>query len=186
MWATCNVGADKPEEYGLLFQFGRVDGYAYDDENHQFRTFEQNTQDTGNEYIPKTASGKTYNVGETLDLKDDAAHINMGGVWRMPTNDELQELINNTSHEVTSINEVQGMMFTSNKNNKQLFIPFVGYWSEDDRFIEAGSSASVWSSQVHAYAVDDAYLLYCDYGGNPSDDNYSRSYARSVRGVFKK
>ena len=42
MWATCNVGATKPEDYGLLFQFGRVDGYKYGDTNHKFRTNEQN------------------------------------------------------------------------------------------------------------------------------------------------
>ena len=59
MWATCNVGADKPEEYGLLFQFGRVDGYKYGDENHQFRTKEQNNQDTDNKYIPLTTSDET-------------------------------------------------------------------------------------------------------------------------------
>ena len=48
MWATCNVGADKPEDSGLLFQFGRVDGYAYNDSNNQFRTQNQNNEDTGN------------------------------------------------------------------------------------------------------------------------------------------
>ena len=52
IWAACNVGADKPEDSGLLFQFGRVDGYAYGDSNNQFRTEAQNTQDTGNSYIP--------------------------------------------------------------------------------------------------------------------------------------
>ena len=190
MWATCNVGATKPEEYGLLFQFGRVDGYAYDDENHQFRTYEQNTQDTGDEYIPKTASGKTYDVDETLDFVDDAAHINMGGIWRMPTNDELQELIDNTSQKVETINEVRGMMFTSNINEHQLFIPFVGYWSEDDGgFMDAGSGANVYSSQVYNSDVDYAYVLTCYSISdiNSTDISYdTRSYASSVRGVFKK
>ena len=187
MWATCNVGASKPEDEGLLFQFGQVDGYRFGDTNHNFRTNKQNKQDTGDEYIPKTASGKTYNVDETLDLEDDAARVNMGGVWRMPTNDELQELLDNTSNEVTAINEVQGMMFTSNKNGKQLFIPFAGYWFEDDGcFIESGSYAFVWSSQVHPYYVDNAYSLYCDSSGNANIYLYSRSSAFSVRGVFKK
>ena len=54
MWATCNVGGDKPEDEGLLFQFGRTDGYKYGDNDNQFRTAEQNTQETGNEAIPKT------------------------------------------------------------------------------------------------------------------------------------
>ena len=187
MWATCNVGASKPEDEGLLFQFGRVDGYKYGDENHKFRTIEQNTQDTGDEYTPVTTSGKKYNVGETLDFDDDAAHINMGGIWRMPTNDELQELIDNTTQKVKTINEVQGMMFTSNINEHQLFIPFVGYWyEEDDGFIESGSYAFVWSSQLFPFHVGTAYLLYCSSSDNANIYLYSRSSAFSVRGVFKK
>ena len=66
-WATCNLGATKSCEYGLLYQFGRVDGYAYDDENHQFRTMGENEEDTGSPYIPLTTSGKVYNAGEVLD-----------------------------------------------------------------------------------------------------------------------
>ena len=58
MWATCNVGADKPEDQGLLFQFGRVDGYRFGDTNHKFKLNKQNKQETGDEFIPKTASGK--------------------------------------------------------------------------------------------------------------------------------
>ena len=187
MWATCNVGASKPEDEGLLFQFGRVDGYRYNDSSNQFRTNAQNKQDTGNDYIPKTTSGKPYNAGETLDFDDDAAHINMGGVWRMPTNDELQELIDNTTQKVETINEVQGMMFTSNINEHQLFIPFAGYWYEDDGgFIESGSYAFVWSSQVFPYHVGIAYLLYCYSSGYADILNLNRSCAFSVRGVFKK
>ena len=87
MWATCNVGAVKPEDEGLLFQFGRVYGYKYGDTNHQFRTNTQNKQDTGSDYIPKTALGKTYNAGETLQPADDAVHVNMGGAWRIQSND---------------------------------------------------------------------------------------------------
>ena len=68
MWATCNVGASKPEDEGLLFQFGRVDGYKYGDNNNQFKTDDLTT-----------ASGKIYKENEILDLADDAAHVNMGG-----------------------------------------------------------------------------------------------------------
>ena len=65
MWATCNVGADKPEDYGLLFQFGRVDGYKYGDENHKFKTNKQNLEDgSAREYIPITSSCKVYNKNE--------------------------------------------------------------------------------------------------------------------------
>ena len=92
MWATCNVGATEPEDEGLLFQFGRVDGYKYRDRKNEFRTKEQNKQDTGDAYIPLTTSGKVYKKFEILDLEDDAAHVNMGGAWRMPTRNECEEL----------------------------------------------------------------------------------------------
>ena len=184
MWATCNVGANKPEDYGLLFQFGHVDGYAYNDRNNQFRTKYQNKQDTGDEYIPVTSSGNTYDKGTTLNLEDDAAHVNMCGKCKMPTNDELEELLNNTTHEVVTINRVKGMMFTSNINGRQLFIPFAGYWN--GRFYNIGDCARMWSSQVHPSTVDCAYRLYCYFKNDTNVFNDNRPYVFFVRGVFKK
>ena len=87
MWATCNVGATKPEDEGLLFQFGRVDGYLYNDKHNQFKT-----DDT-----PVTTSGKIYKKNDILDLDDDAAHVHIGGKWRMPTYEQLNELLDNTT-----------------------------------------------------------------------------------------
>ena len=189
MWATCNVGADKPEDSGLLFQFGRVDGYRYNDNNNQFRTNAQNKQDTGDEYIPVTTSGKVYKTGDILELEDDAAHVNMGGIWKMPTKDELQELIDNTTYDVVTVNGVQGMLFTSTKpgyEGKHIFIPFMqGYWS-DGRFAGAGSDASVLSSQVRPSNVIYACRLLCHSSGSANIDYNFRSDAFSVRGVFKK
>lgn len=183
MWATCNVGASKPEDEGLLFQFGRVDGYKYGAHN-EFRTKEQNKKDTGDEDIPLTTSGKVYKNYDILNLIDDAAHVNMRGKWRMPTEEQIEELVNNTTYKVETINGVKGMFLTSKMNNKQLFIPFAGWWYNDN-YYNAGYGAFVWSSQVCACFVDDAYSLDCN-----SDDAiiylYFRSQAFSVRGVFKK
>ena len=169
-----------------MFQFGRVDGYAYNDSNNQFRTDAQNIQDTGSSYIPLTTSGKTYKEGEILQTADDAAHVNMGGAWRMPTNGQLEELLNNTTHDVVTVNGVQGMLFTSTKpgyEGKQLFIPFAGYWP--GYFYGKGSYANMWSSQVHPSDVYSAYILYCYSSGDARIDYYYRSYAFSVRGVFQ-
>ena len=187
MWATCNVGADKPEDEGLLFQFGCVDGYKYGDKNDQFRTNDQNKQDTGNKFIPLTASGKAYKTNEILDLSDDAAHVNMGGKWRMPTKNDLEELIDNTTCEVVTINRVQGMLFTSKINSNKLFIPFMqGSWWNGNWEDWGRSYADVWSSQVHPSNVNYADLLYCDSSGNANIYGNVRSFAFSVRGVFKK
>ena len=186
MWATCNVGANKPEDHGLLFQFGRVDGYKYGDTNHKFKTNAQILKDGSvTKYIPLTTSGKTYNAGETLDLTDDAAHVNMGGKWMMPTRTQYSEMFINTTRKVETINGVKGMLFTSKINNKRLFIPFAGYWYNGS-FAAAGSDAYVWSSQVHPSDADDAYRLCCYSSGSAFIRSYNRSYAFSVRGVFKK
>ena len=178
MWATCNVGASKPEDEGLLFQFGRVDGYKYGDNNNQFKTNDLTT-----------ASGKIYKENEILDLADDAAHVNMGGKWKMPTQMQYSEMFNNTTHTVIkdlkNKQKVIGMLFTSKINNKRLFVPFAGYWYNGS-FAAAGSLAFVWSSQVHPSIVDFAYVLNCNSGGNAYISYEGRSYAFSVRGVFKK
>ena len=185
MWATCNVGATKPEDTGLLFQFGQVDGYKYGDKNNKFRTNNQNKQDTDNEYIPITSSGKTYDKNEILDLADDAAHVRMGDKWRMPTYDELKELFNNTTWELETINEVQGMMFTSKVNNKRLFVPFAGCWYNGN-FMGAGPRAYMWSSQVHTSDINYAFGICCNSSGSAYISRYRRSCAFSVRGVFIK
>ena len=185
MWATCNVGATNPEDEGLLFQFGRVDGYRYGDNDNNFIWNYQNDKDTGSEYIPLTTSGKVYRKNEILDLSDDAAHVNMGGAWKMPTKDQLEELYYNTTHNVETVNGVNGMMYTSNINGHQLFIPFIRgcYYNEDwenwDR-----SYNIVWSSQVHASYIGNVYNLYCDFHGTTKMYNDSRSSAFSVRAVF--
>ena len=183
MWATCNVGASKPEDSGLLFQFGRVDGYAYGSHN-EFKTKEQNIQDTGSKYTPLTTSCKVYKKTDILDLEDDAAHVNMGGKWRMPTKDELEELYNNTTHKVETINEVHGVMLTSNINGCQLFIPFGGYWNNlNDSFNYIRFVANIWSSQVYKDNKG-IYVLYCSSSGLAYIGLNYRSAAFLVRGVF--
>ena len=189
MWATCNVGTDKQEDEGLLFQFGRIDGYKYGDTNTKFRTKDQNLEDTGSKYIPLTTSGKVYRKNKILYLDDDAAHINMGGKWRMPTKNEIQDLLDNTRHEVANVNGVKGMLFTSNINEHKLFIPFMqgpwifGNWENDDKY----TYAALLSSQVHRRNLNYAYSLDCDHHGDGFLCEYHpRAFAFTIRGVFKK
>ena len=185
MWATCNVGAAKPEDSGLLFQFGQVDGYTYNDNNNKFIQNYQNEKVTGSEYIPVTTSGKVYKANDILDLEDDAAHVNMGGEWKMPTNYQLEELFYCTTHKLETVNGVKGMMFTSDINGNQLFIPFAGWWY-DDMFEFTGSCGVMLSSQVYNSDVDYAYILSCVSSGYTNIGRSLRSRAFSVRGVFKK
>lgn len=125
-----------------------------------------------------------------MDLEDDATYVNMGGAWRMPTKDELEELLNNTTHEVVIINRVQCMMFTSNINGNQLFIPFMkGCWYNEewqDWDMSYMSYIYMWSSQTNNSNINNAYRLYCVSDGYADVINSRRASALSVRGVFKK
>ena len=183
MWATCNVGADKPEDCGLLFQFGRVDGYKYDDENNKFTSHTDNYKTTGNMYIPQTTSLKEYNKSGILNILDDPAHINMGGKWSTPTKDELEELINNTKHIV----KTHGIEFISKINGNSILIPFGGgYNGHINNFFEDKTFGCIHSSQVYDFCVEDTYCMVFDNTGFCDIREVYRCHGYSVRGVFKK
>ena len=84
-WATCNVGAVSPEQFGLYFAWGETTGYTTEQVTSGVRTF---TQDEYN-------AGQANTIYNDLTLEQDTAHVNMGGNWRMPTYDEYQELLDN-------------------------------------------------------------------------------------------
>ena len=100
LWSTCNVGADNPSEAGLYFQWGDTVGYSIDQ--------------IGIERGQKEFSWTDYKftkyttIGATLDLEDDAAHVNMGGDWHMPEPYQIKELIDNTISEWTKQYGING------------------------------------------------------------------------------
>ena len=103
-WATCNVGAIKPEEYGDYFAWGEIKPkQRYDDDNY---TYKSNP--------------------ETLPLSADAANVNWGGKWRMPTKAEQDELRNYCTWEWTTLNGEKGYKVISKKNGNSIFLPAAG------------------------------------------------------------
>ena len=110
----------------------------------------------------------------------------MGNDWRMPTKDEIQELLDNTIKEWAQVNGVNGYKFTSNKEgfqNNSIFIPAAGYCG-DGSVYDVGGYGDVWSSSLSTSNPAGAWYLYfnsdnCGMGGN------SRFHGRSVRGVRK-
>lgn len=129
-WATKNVGARKPSEAGFYFQWGDTKGYTANqvgtgDGKKKFAEdwsdYKWNPSGDGETF---TKYNKTDN-NTMLDLEDDAAHVNMGGDWHMPTPEQIQELINDTTYKLTTLNDVSGMTFTST-NGKSVFFPLTG------------------------------------------------------------
>lgn len=191
MWATCNVGAEKPEDAGDYFAWGEVTTKeAYSSQTYKYGTAE--TAD-GEGYDQLTVIYK-YNTNTALGLpdgktvlepEDDAAAVNMGGAWRMPTYEDLNELLENCYCQLTKMNGVRGMKFTA-ANGNWIFLPCVGLrYGEIAMFNDAGMKWGFYWTSTLASDPQMARYLYSD--GNPSKHGESfRFYGQSVRGVFQK
>ena len=176
-WASWNVGASSPEEYGTYFSWGET-APKWD---YAWTTYKlcNGTWNTLTKYYFNSSYGTVDNK-TVLDPEDDAAHVNWGGSWRMPTLEECEELINKCTWTWTSQNGVNGRLVTG-PNGKSIFLPAAG--SRNNTYLSyAGSFGYYWSSSLYTGGPSDAYLVYFDsdsvywYG----DDRYD---GRSVRPV---
>ena len=180
-WAKCNVGAETETDFGDYFMWGSVTPNTADECNWTNAPFNNGSSYYDDTYF-KSVKNTVYPNG-VLAKEYDAATQLMGGDWRMPTKDELRELIDNTTSEWTTINGVSGRRFTSKINGNSIFIPAAGNCG-DGSVYDVGSYGSVWSSSLYTSVPDGAWLL----GFNSSNCGLSRSYrcyGRSVRGVCK-
>lgn len=191
-WSTCNVGADKPSDFGLYFQWGDVQGYTQDQIGYGKKKFGSDWSDykwLRNDAFTnyRRTFVKYRNSGIVLDilnLEDDAANVNMGGSWHIPTSSQIQELIDNTTSDWIKMDNVNGRLFSSKKNGKSIFIPAAGYaWNGSVH--DSRSVGGIWSSMLSAYDVDSGQSLYFGSSGIGLG-NYCRYYGRSVRGVLDK
>ena len=168
-WATCNVGANSPSEYGNYYAWGEV------------TTKETYNWDTYRYYDGSNLTKYTGSDGlTTLQSSDDAATANWGSGWRMPNYDELNELKNNCTVTWTTQNGVNGRLFTG-PNGNSLFLPVAGDRNDSDLY-GAGSYGEYWSSSLGTGNPNRAWYLYF----NPDDNsmgNFYRYYGQSVRPV---
>ena len=132
LWATMNIGASKPSDYGLYFQWGDAKGYTADQvgKDKEFNWKDYKWYLSGNyatDDIP--LKFKKYTTpGDKLELEDDAAHANLGGSWHMPTPKQIEELLENTTNKWTKLDDVNGVLFISKKDaSKSIFVPAAGY-----------------------------------------------------------
>lgn len=138
LWADRNVGADAPEAYGDYFAWGETESKAYYDWSSYKWCYGLSEPQT--KYC--NIDGKVI-----LELEDDAAYVNMGEEWRMPTLVEWQELLNNCNCEWNSKNGVNGRKFTG-PNGNSIFLPAAG-WREFGVLDELGSVGDYWSSSLY-------------------------------------
>ena len=125
---------------------------------------------------------KYTKASDKLELEDDAAHVNMGGSWHMPTPDQINELIDNTKNTRTTQDGINGRLFTSKNNGKSIFIPEAGFaWDGSLKF--SGSNGYVWSSTLGTSNVDSGQDLNFFSYTVCLKSSY-RIYGFSVRGVL--
>ena len=183
LWATCNVGAKRPSDFGLYFQWGDIQGYTKEQvgKDKQFKRADYKWNPSGDgETLTKYA-----NTGASLELEDDAASANMGGDWHIPTPTQFSELIADTTSAWTAQDGVNGRLFTSKKDpSKSIFIPAAGNaWVGSVR--NSGDSGNVWSSMLNKYIINlgqnFAFHSKCAFTWC-----HDRNYGLPVRGVIDK
>lgn len=183
-WATMNVGASKPSDAGLYFQWGDAQGYTAD----QVGTGSGQKEFASDYSDYKWGVGPNFTkyntTGATLELDDDAAHINMGGSWHIPTPEQCQELIDNTTTAWTTSNGVNGIRFTSKKDgSKTIFIPAAGTtFNGSIKF--SGSNGTFQTNMISAVGSGGYYALQVSSTGCTLNNYFgSRNDGTSVRGV---
>ena len=184
LWATCNIGADNPEEYGDYFAWGETSPKAnYDEWNYKYWNLYYVDNDVEiYKYNTDSGYGTVDNKME-LDLSDDAAYVNWGSGWRMPSKAQCVELFNSsyTTTTWTTQNGVYGRKITSRKNGNSLFLPAAGgrYHAS---LGYAGSNGHFWSRTLNADMP--YYGWYLGFGSSGwGTFYYSRYSGLSVRPV---
>ena len=178
-WANANLGADSEEAYGDYYAWGEVETK----EDFSLATYKWWDGSYLTKYNTRSSNGAIDN--ETiLDPEDDAAHVILGGSWRMPTYAEWIELIDNCTIEWTTENEVEGIRVTSKTNDNSIFLPAAGLRSGTD-FIYVGINGYYWSSSL-SYSGNPLYAWYLNLnGGNPDMSNGGgRVSGHSIRPVI--
>ena len=177
-WATCNVGASSPEEYGGYYAWGETE----EKENYSWSTYKwcKGSYDTMTKYCTSSSYG-SVDKKTVLAPEDDVAHVKWGGNWRMPTRAEQDELREKCKWEWTTVNGVSGYKVTSKKNGNSIFLPAAGC-RHGTGVGYRGSDGNFWSSSLSSsYSGSACYLLFGS--GGRGWYNYYRYYGHSVRPV---
>lgn len=168
LWANCNIGASKPEEYGNHYAWGETGTKSdYSEESYQF-----------------CQNGSYVNIGiEISGTQYDVASALWGDGWRMPTEDEFQELMENCTSEWTTVNGVNGYKFTSTNGNS-VFLPAAGLCYGSGLW-ETGNEGYYWSSTKYpdGSSYFASYDLFFFSDGDNYGDHYDRCYGFSIRPV---
>ena len=214
LWADRNIGASSPEDPGLYFQWGDTQGYTAEQvgEGEGLKAFDWD--DYKFSIDGSSTNFSKYNASDSktvLDPEDDAAHVNIGGNWRMPTFDECKELFMNTDvylvqtddkeiHGTESQNDESGYLIQWDekpilstfkgiklykKDDKQtyLFVPASGGVNQS-AVGDVGAYGSLWSASLYSQNIGEAWNpgFFDELADIISGHRY---FGCPVRGVFE-
>lgn len=190
LWATMNVGASSSEDYGDYFAWGETEGYLSGKIDFNWSTYKwcKGSNNNLNKYC--TQSNYGYNGftddKKELDPEDDAAYVNWGSGWRLPSETQYRELINSnyTTTEWTTQNGMYGRKITSIANGNAIFLPATGD-RYDTSLHYAGSGGRFWSRTLGSGRSDGAFSLGFSnsYVGIHHDSRFGGECIRPVRTI---
>ena len=146
LWATCNIGAENPEDFGDYFAWGETIGFnAGKKTNYTWNTYRycKGSETTMTKYCTDSSYG-TVDGKTELDPEDDAATVWWGSKWQMPSAEQMQEIDPSsgyTTKEWAVLNGVVGLKITSKINWNSIFIPSAGY-IDDTGYHDINSSGT--------------------------------------------
>lgn len=178
-WATCNVDASEPEQFGGYYSWGETetkteynwDNYKYCGANYYTYT----------KYCTQPSYGNVDYKTE-LDPEDDVAHVKWGEGWRMPTCEEVIELLNNCTIKWTTRNGVKGYLFQG-KNGNTIFMPAAGYQSSNGPK-SVGIAGFYFTNSILIQHPYKAYFMYFPSSYYSTDDEGYRFNGLTIRPVI--
>ena len=184
-WATCNVGAQTPEDYGDYYAWGETepkDFYFWDTYKYCDGTYNSLTKYTDGAYGKDGFSDNK----SVLDPEDDVAHVKWGGNWRIPTKDELEELRTKCTWTSTTLNGVKGYSVTSNVDgytDRSIFLPATGMrirqWT-----LSTDTIGRFWGNSIEIDDdSDEAVYLDFNFSRGPGRFSIIRCLGQCVRPV---
>ena len=179
-WATCNIGANKPEEFGSYFAWGETTqkNSAYNWSTYKYCKGTKNS-------MTKYSRDREYGVADnitTLELSDDAANVNWGGNWRTPKDTEFNELKENCKWEWTKLNGIIGYKVTSKINGNSIFLPAAGEHYNTSLLYD-GEEGNYWTSSL-SYSCSGSYFFRLEPNNKIERGTSSRYDGMSVRAVW--
>lgn len=181
MWAACNIGANTPAETGDYYAWGETSPKS----SYSHSNYVHGKQDFFYKYVPYNQLGLSWDYDPdgrlVLEFQDDAASVNWGQPWRMPTQAEIEELATRCTHTWTSRDGHDGMLFTG-PNGNSIFMPACGIYKSSN-LNDYGTKGFYWSSTLKSEAPNCAYRMFFDINEVGAKYWHGRFYGYTVRPV---